>query len=104
MIGWGDMHGNQTFSQKLQEAEVPIRNLTECQKNYALLGQKMDMVRDHNICAGMQGKDSCYVRIEESDADLKKIALMLFTNGGKKFREIEFHKLFFQYITVGQKI
>ena len=63
MIGWGDMHGNQTFSQKLQEAEVPIRNLTECRKNYALLGQKMDMVRDHNICAGMQGKDSCYVCI-----------------------------------------
>ena len=72
MIGWGDMHGNQTFSQKLQEAEVPIRNLTECRKNYALLGQKMDMVRDHNICAGMLGKDSCYVRLCIEKSYLKK--------------------------------
>lgn len=80
MIGWGDMHGNQTFSQKLQEAEVPIRNLTECRKNYALLGQKMDMVRDHNICAGMLGKDSCYVRLYfmyRKVLSEKKIALRL---------------------------
>ena len=78
MIGWGDMHGNQTFSQKLQEAEVPIRNLTECRKNYALLGQKMDMVRDHNICAGMLGKDSCYVRLCIEFLCEKKIALFHF--------------------------
>ena len=77
MIGWGDMHGNQTFSQKLQEAEVPIRNLTECRKNYALLGQKMDMVRDHNICAGMLGKDSCYVSVCIEKSYLKKNALRL---------------------------
>ena len=84
VAGWGSTHPNiakQVYSKKLQEVDIPIRNLGICRKNYFLNlnKQKRGIIKkfsdikkldqapiydEMNICAGGHSKDSCTVRLK----------------------------------------
>ena len=65
VLGWGDTHGNQTYPGKLLQAYVPIRKTEECKKVYAKKRKSYKHLIniESNICAGIKGKDSCFVRM-----------------------------------------
>ena len=45
---------------KLQEVEVPVMDLETCETNFVKAGSLAKVTRN-TICAGRQGKDSCFV-------------------------------------------
>nr|XP_055050406.1 tryptase-like [Misgurnus anguillicaudatus] len=55
VTGWGDIFGNGTYPDILQEVEVPIVSNSEC--NFSYNGA----ITDNMLCAGLNvgGKDSC---------------------------------------------
>ena len=61
VAGWGHLSSNDwRIPNKLQEVEVPVMDLETCQRNFLKSGSSAKVTRN-TICAGRQGKDSCFV-------------------------------------------
>ena len=61
VAGWGHLSSNDLRSpNKLQEVEVPVMDLETCERNFLKTGSSAKVTRN-TICAGRQGKDSCFV-------------------------------------------
>ena len=61
VAGWGHLSSKDLGSpNKLQEVEVPVMDLEKCARNFFNSGSSAKVTRN-TICAGRQGKDSCFV-------------------------------------------
>ena len=61
VAGWGHLSSNDLRNpNKLQEVEVPVMDLETCARNFLKDGSMAKVTRN-TICAGRQGKDSCFV-------------------------------------------
>lgn len=53
--GWGTLEWQGSTPERLQKVYVPAVSNEDCAKVYS-------NIREHKICAGVVGKDSCQVR------------------------------------------
>jgi secreted trypsin-like serine protease len=93
VIGWGDTDGNDDvtmYPDILQEVEVPLFDLAQCQAAYASLDYpELFQVTDKTVCAGLSegGKDSCSgdsggpLLWENADGDWRQFGVVSFGEG-----------------------
>ena len=62
IAGWGYTETGVQRPTKLRSVTVPVVDLETCRKNY-MNGQEITMVTNSTICAGLSGKDSCFVSL-----------------------------------------
>ena len=55
ILGWGRSSEGGTIADKVQEAQVPILNLTQCRS----LKYRASMISNNMICAGGGKRDAC---------------------------------------------
>ena len=62
IAGWGVTETGVQRPTKLRIVTVPVVDLETCRKNY-MNGQEITIVTNSTICAGLSGKDSCFVSL-----------------------------------------
>ena len=62
IAGWGRTETGVERPTKLRNVKVPVVDLETCRKNY-MNAEEYTMVTNSTICAGLSGKDSCFVSL-----------------------------------------
>ena len=62
IAGWGVTETGVQRPTKLRIVTVPVVDLETCRKNY-MNGHEITIVTNSTICAGLSGKDSCFVSL-----------------------------------------